>query len=116
LEKRLVVLCAAAALTVLGGCGGDSDQPETTSGTGGGSTVVIRDIQFKPARITVEEGDTVTWRFQDGGIAHNVVADDESFKSETKDSGVFEHRFGEPGSVPYKCTIHPGMEGAVRVR
>lgn len=112
-----MVLCAAVAVALLGACGGDSDTPEeSTSGTGGGNTVVLRDIRFKPARITVDEGDTVTWRFQDGGIAHNVVAEDGSFKSETKDSGVFEHRFGEPGSVSYTCTLHPGMEGTVRVR
>ncbi len=116
MPKRHLVLLAAGAVGLLAACGGDSDRDEAATGPGGGTTVVLRDLAFKPARITVETGDTVTWRFRDQGIAHNVVADDGSFKSPTKDAGVFRHRFRRAGSFPYTCTLHPGMKGTVQVR
>ncbi|HUR24220.1 MAG TPA: plastocyanin/azurin family copper-binding protein [Acidimicrobiales bacterium] len=77
--------------------------------------MVLKDIAFKPGTISVKAGDTVSWRFEDKGIAHNVVADDESFKSDTKESGVFQHTFGGAGTFKYSCTVHPGMNGTVTV-
>ncbi len=116
---RKTLVGAAAVIAVVTGisCGGDSDTVVPASGARGSNTVVLKDIAFKPATITVETGDTVTWVFDDRGIPHNVVADDKSFESETQDSGTFEHTFEDPGSVPYTCTIHPDtMKGTVRVR
>lgn len=78
-------------------------------------TVVLEDIAFKPSTISVKAGDTVTWKFEDKGIPHNVVANDESFKSDIKDSGVFEHTFEKRGTFSYSCTVHPGMNGMVKV-
>ena len=108
---------AAALVGVLGGCGSDSD---TGSAGGDGppepNTVELRDIEFKPEKLRVEVGDTVTWRFEDEGIAHDVVADDKSFKSEIKDSGTFEHTFEKAGTYNYFCSLHSGpMKGTIEV-
>ncbi len=115
--KRLTLLVAGLTLLAGAACGGDSDEDTTATAQGGRNTVVIRDIAFKPSRLFIETGDTVTWVFDDKGIRHDVVADDESFKSDTQDSGTFRHTFDEPGSFPYKCSIHPSeMKGTVDVR
>jgi plastocyanin len=111
---------AAMVLIVLpGACGGteDGSGSPTPAGRPEPGTVILRDIEFKPATITVKAGDTVTWRFEDKGISHDVVADDESFKSEVQDSGRFRHTFDTPGTYTYKCSLHPTqMTGTVTVR
>lgn len=111
---------AVAALLVAAGAACGSAPPAGPTATDGPpekGVVILRDIEFKPARITVEAGDTVTWRFEDQGIPHDVVADDGSFKSKVEDSGTFRHTFDRPGTYSYKCTLHPvKMKGTVVVR
>ncbi len=115
--KRALRSALVAALVLLAACGdsGPDGAGESAGENDGKTTVVVKDIAFKPERISVEVGETVTWSFQDRGIPHNVVADDGSFKSDLKDSGTFEHTFEKPGSFSYTCTVHPGMNGSVKV-
>lgn len=113
---RVTRILALVVLTVMAACGSDSD-PDTSTGdeNQGPSVVVLEDIAFKPETVSVRAGDTVTWRFEDKGIPHNVVANDDSFKSDIKDAGVFKHTFEKPGTFSYSCTVHPGMNGTVKV-
>ena len=119
MKRRLVLMAAALSMVAMLACGGDSDTDTTANGGGGGASakrVVVKDIAFKPDKLSIEQGDTVTWRFEDKGIPHNVVADDGSFKSETKDAGTFQHTFEAAGSFTYVCTVHPDtMKGTVVV-
>lgn len=103
------VVVASGAL--LAGCssGGRSTPPAP-------DTVVLRDIAFSPGTLVVDAGDTVTWRFEDRGISHDVVAEDQSFESEVRDTGTFRHTFPAPGTYRYKCTLHPAMKGTIKVR
>jgi len=118
-KQRLVLTAAALSTVAMVACGGDSDTDATAAGGGGGAgakRVVVKDIAFKPEKISIEQGDTVTWRFDDKGIPHNVIADDGSFQSEVKDAGTFQHTFEAAGSFAYVCTIHPDtMKGTVEV-
>ena len=114
-----VAVVAAAVVALLGGaCGGDSDDGgDGSAGPPPRGTVILRDIAFKPDKIRIEPGDTVTWRFEDEGIPHDVTAEDESFKSETMDSGTFRHTFDRPGTYKYICSLHAAqMTGVVEVR
>lgn len=62
-------LLALVVVITLAGCTGGAgdapgDGPDTGDGTGtvsGNATVTITDAGFQPARITVEQGTTVTW-------------------------------------------------------
>ncbi|MGI8683627.1 MAG: cupredoxin domain-containing protein [Acidimicrobiales bacterium] len=117
--KKGAAWAAALALVVLpGACGGsdaDSGRP-TPAGPPEPGKVILRDIEFKPDKTSVKVGDTVTWKFEDKGISHDVVADDGSFKSEVMDSGTFRHTFDKPGTYPYRCSLHPvQMKGTVTV-
>ena len=118
--KRAGWIAVVITAVGLAACGG-SDSDTAGSGTNGTdsvpgrTTVVLKDIAFKPAKLSVSAGETVTWKFEDKGIPHNVVADDKSFKSEIKDSGSFEHTFDKPGTFSYVCTVHPDMKGTVTV-
>jgi plastocyanin len=53
---------------------------QTTGSMMGGARVVLKDLTFNPASVTVAVGSTVTWENQDG-TTHSVIADDRSFKS-----------------------------------
>lgn len=76
--------------------------------------VTISDFQFAPASITVEVGDTVTWK-NAGPTAHSATGD--SF-----DTGIFNEgqsrseTFNEAGTFSYICTPHPQMKGTVTVQ
>lgn len=118
--RKGAVLAAAIAVVVVGGACGGSDAGSgapTPAGRSEPGTVILRDIEFKPEKVTVKVGDTVTWKFEDRGISHDVVADDESFESEVQDEGTFRHTFDKPGTYAYKCSLHPvQMKGTVTVR
>lgn len=81
-------------------------------------TVVLRDIAFKAARVTIHRGDRVRWRWKDGDTSHNVTSRGRTrFKSSaTKSSGTYVVRFTRRGTYLYVCTLHPGMTGRVVVR
>ena len=115
--KRRRWAAAVLALLALGGCGGSSDGGSAGPGESPEpNTVVLRDIAFKPKVLKVEAGTTVTWKFEDQGITHDVKAEDGSFASETMDSGTFEHTFDQPGTYPYVCSLHvTQMKGTIEV-
>jgi plastocyanin len=115
--KREAWAVLALALVAVAGCGGSSDGESAGPGEAPEpNTVVLRDIAFKPKVLKVEAGTTVTWRFEDQGISHDVKAEDGSFASEVTDSGTFEHTFDEPGTYPYVCTLHATqMKGTIEV-
>ena len=76
----------------------------------------MKDLRFHPARMSVRVGRTVTWR-NDESVDHNVTA--------TKGARFHSRAFGAGGTdrftparagvVDYVCTLHPGMEGTLRV-
>ena len=120
MSPRRVGALAVILIALLGACGdaaSDGDEESTTTSAAAAAdpdTVVLKGIEFRPERISVQVGDTVTWRWDDGNVPHDVNGGDD-FKSEVKESGTFEHTFAEPGVYEYKCTVHPAMTGAVEV-
>ena len=74
--------------------------------------VGVVDNDFEPERLEVPVGETVTWVWE-GRANHDVVG--EGFSSEVQRSGTFAHTFETEGEYPYRCTLHPGMEGLVAV-
>jgi plastocyanin len=112
LRLLLALLAAAALAAVLAACsqGGDGAAEAAPVKTG---EVVAKDLRFDPPAVEVPAGTTVTWRFEDGDVPHNVKGD--GFASENQTSGTFQHRFDKAGTYPYRCTLHPGMKGRVVV-
>jgi plastocyanin len=112
--RRLAVpaVLAALAALVLAGCGGDGDGASAAAATPG--TVVVKNLKYGPATLTVDAGETVTWKFDDGRIPHDVKGD--GWKSPTQSKGTWTHTFTEAGSYDYHCTLHPYMKGTIEVR
>jgi plastocyanin len=134
-HRRSLVLWSplVAALAVLAACGGGgSDEDETSTGPEAGGErveVVVELLAFEPEVLEVEAGTTVVWEQRDtpahtivsgtvedaaGGVTQQPDGTFESDELATDES--FEHRFEEPGTYPYFCSLHPAtMRGEVRV-
>jgi plastocyanin len=68
-----------------------------------------------PALLAIQNGDRVVWRNQDTK-AHQIVADDDSFKSEVLQPGQrFAHIFVTPGTYTYHDGAQPTFKGTVQV-
>ncbi len=81
--------------------------------SGAGGTVRVDDNVFKPKTVRITRGATVTWRWV-GDRDHNVVG--KGFRSSTRERGTYKRRFARRGTFNYRCTLHDGMTGTVRVR
>ncbi len=94
---------------------GTAPGPEV-GGIPSATTVLIEGTAFGPAMVEVRAGTAVTWINHDA-VTHEVAFDDISLD----DSGLFsqdEHftqYFTTPGTYPYVCGPHAGMEGTVVV-
>lgn len=109
-NKRLILAGALYYLIVVGamaGCAGNTGENRARS-----HTVEIRAMQFHPAVINVQAGDTIVFLNRDI-VAHNV---------REKAGGAWGTTSLAPGdtwrtvvrkTVDYYCSLHPVMEGRV---
>lgn len=121
--RALLAVVTTLALFAAG-CGGDDDSssspepastPATPAGGVAADAVDIKGFAFDPADATVKVGQKVTWTNEDSA-AHNVVADDGAFESETLEQGdTFEYTADAAGSFAYVCTFHPNMKATLTV-
>ena len=80
------------------------------------ASVTIRDFEFAPATVTVNEGDTVTWT-NEGPTVHTATAEDGSFDTGSLRKGESgSATFTSAGSISYICTPHPNMRGTIVVQ
>lgn len=102
------------------GCSSTTDStPSASETTASGPVVTVTAMAYSPASLTVNVGDTVTWVFDDNGMAHDVsgVGDARGkLRSPLKKSGTYTYTFTEPGTYDYTCTPHPDMRGSVVVQ
>ena len=78
------------------------------------SQVLIKDFKFQPDRITIRQGDTVTWTHP-GTASHTVkFADSES--PVLMNGGTYSKTFNNAGTFDYICGVHPYMKGTVIVQ
>jgi plastocyanin len=82
--------------------------------------VGVVDFAFQPATRSIAVGDTVVWRFMNGGHTTTANAGQvERWNSgpETSPSGeTFRHTFARPGRFQYVCIPHaPSMRGTIQV-
>ena len=76
-------------------------------------TVKVADDVFRAKTVTINKGNTVTWRWV-GDNPHNVKF--KGFSSKVQVNGTYKHTFRKRGTFRYVCTIHSGMTGKVIVQ
>jgi plastocyanin len=77
----------------------------------------MQNIAFNPTSVNAKVGDTVKWTNNDS-VAHNVtyVSGPQFTSSSTfAGGGTFSLKLTKPGTIQYRCTIHPGMNGTIVV-
>ena len=120
MAKHRIAPVVLALLLLLAGCGSGDDGATASNDTAskppaggpGGPKVELKDLKFRPEKITVDSGETVTWVWKEN-VLHNVAGD--GFKSDNLSKGTFEHTFSKAGTYDYQCTLHAGMNGTVEV-
>jgi plastocyanin len=98
------VVAVAVASTLAFGVSG--------AAAGVGATVKVTNYKFKDRKVKVRKGQKVVWKFAKG--KHNVVG--RNFASEVKRKGKYSHKFKKKGTFKYRCTLHSGMKGKVKVK
>ncbi len=84
--------------------------------------VLMSGMAFVPATITIQTGQTVTWR-NDDLVAHTATSGSPedaqvglAFRSgPMSPGGIFRHRFDEAGTFTYFCELHPATMRGARV-
>jgi plastocyanin len=78
--------------------------------------VIIRDFAFKPARLTIQVGDSVEFINEDAEAHTATETPQRGF-----DTGDLPHKakktitFKKPGTYSYGCEHHPVMEAVIEV-
>ena len=101
----------------------DTPPPAVTEGTpaagevtGAQAAVAIKDDAFTPPTRTGPAGTTVTWT-NDDAVPHTATAQDGSFDSGNLNPGQsYSFTFSTPGTYPYICQYHAGMQGSIVVQ
>jgi plastocyanin len=107
---------AALGLVLLAGCSNDDQGPAAAAPPATGATrIVAKANAFTPAAVSIPPGATLTWSFEDGAIPHDVKGGGMD-SGGPRSKGTFTHRFDQPGTYDYRCSLHPGMTGRVEVR
>ncbi|HKP54868.1 MAG TPA: S8 family serine peptidase [Chloroflexia bacterium] len=84
--------------------------------SGAMALVSIVDFAFSPQNLTVSAGTTVRWT-NNGEATHNSTSFKAVWASPNLSTGqTFDYTFNTPGSYPYGCTLHSGMEGTITVQ
>jgi plastocyanin len=132
----LILACLALGL-VAAGCGGDDDggdsggdgastseEPAGGGGEGGGGAQVgMANVQFDPADLTVNAGETITFTNNESvpHDVHKTSGPGGDFSSGDtggmQEGDTFELTLDKPGKYEYVCKVHaPGMAGSITVK
>jgi plastocyanin len=127
MPKRLLIVAATCLTLVAAGCGGggsstsSSPAPASSTPASGGAKVEMKNIQFNPKSLTVSKGTTVTWTNEDS-VNHDVAKTSgpgpnfASGNGNIGSGGTYKVTFNTAGTIQYRCTIHPGMDGTIVVK
>jgi plastocyanin len=130
---RPLALCVAAALLLLGACGGEVREADIEAIAETDREVTIEGIAFEPNELTVSRGDTVVWTNEDD-VDHTVTSGEAGDQgvpgvdkgTPAKPDGLFDDAleragstssfaFDEAGTYPYFCRVHAAMKGVITV-
>lgn len=120
----VAVVFALGAVTA---CGSSPKSSAPTSDKA--TTVVTKLLSFKPEKLTVKAGATVTWHVSDS-IGHTVTTGtftvgSDGLRTAENPDGVLDmplkpgkdatFKFTKAGTYTYYCSIHKGMSGQIVV-
>jgi plastocyanin len=115
--RRTIPVAFAAVAALLGAAGADAGAPKPKS-------VEVADNYYLPAKLTVNKGTVVTWKWPD-----DIAIDVHDVKLKTAPKGVkkwqsdpassgyrYKRTFKKPGKYFIVCTLHEEMTMTIKVR
>ncbi len=95
-----------------------SDTRQTVNTMAKPNTVTIQEFSFRPNKITVKKGTTLTWVNMDDAH-HDItpVSGESDFKASRllAKGESYQFTFNDVGTYTYKCSPHPYMKGTIEV-
>ena len=88
--------------------------PTSTPLPNGAALISIVDFGYMPGTIRIRAGQTVVWR-DDGRELHDATGDD-WHSGPLEPTIEYRQTFGTPGTIQYRCTVHPDMVGTIIVQ
>ena len=115
-RRDKIILTALFSFVILllftyGGCGSKGSS-NSNPVSGNPNQVIMKNIAFNPASLTVNAGTTVTWINNDN-MDHTVTSGTPGKNTGVFDSGTiapsgkFNFTFNTKGTYQYYCTLHP---------
>lgn len=107
-RPEFIAIALALAFILLASC--------TSSNDPSLNEVIIKNMAFSPATLTVSTGTTIKWTNKDG-VAHTVTSDvaGQFDSGSINTDGVYSHTFSTVGTFNYHCTPHPSMKAKIIV-
>jgi plastocyanin len=78
-------------------------------------TIVISSMQFNPAELTLQKGDTVMFINKDL-VVHDITQEPDKAWTSSNLSPGHSYRIAVVGSSNYDCSIHPTMKGKLIIQ
>src|SRR5262249_52561574 len=78
-------------------------------------TIVIENMQFSPAALTVKRGDRVVWVNKDL-VSHTATAAKAFDSHDIAPTRSWTYVARKPGRYAYVCTLHPVMKASLTVK
>jgi plastocyanin len=107
--RAVVRACSLAVALSLWGWTAGCSAPAATH------TVVMANVSFTPATLTVRPGDTIVWVNKDF-FPHTATSTDAGRTFDSKEIGAgasWSYRVESAGEFRYLCSYHPTMTGTI---
>ncbi len=76
--------------------------------------VEVKDLEFKPAKISVKVGDTIEWSNKDL-IIHTATENNDKWNVELAENSAGKMTVKDAGVIKYYCRYHPNMHGEITI-
>jgi plastocyanin len=77
--------------------------------------VTLAGLKFQPAQLTVQRGDTVTWKNTDV-VPHTATAKGKFDSGTIAPGKSYSRKMDQAGEFDYICTVHPNMQAKLTVK
>ncbi len=111
---RGFVLGGLVAIGLAVGTLGGAPAAQAQLGAAKPVNVAVRSLVFVPKKFDAKVKQKINFVWREN-VAHNIVFD-KKHKSPTQNKGSWSTSFDKAGTYKFKCTLHPGMNGEVKVK
>lgn len=116
MKLQFILAIVIASTLIIGASGCQKAVEQQQQQLTGGNVVIIKNFAFNPPEITINAGESVTWKSEEPAtLVHTVTSDNLQWSLKLIGGQNFSRTFNEPGEYPYHCAIHPSMKGKVIV-